>query len=604
MTNSPKSRQDVLLEDRWDIEALYASNEAWEEDFRKTEQFAGQIESWAGRLSESAANIASALAMLFAQERLMTKLMSYAHLARDQDLSKSKYQDMVARITTRATTHSAATSFFIPELLEIEEEKMSRWLETQELRPYVSWLENQLRYRPHTLGENEERLLAMAQEPLQGFSKTFGLLHNSDSPARLPEILNEHGKKTKLTNSNFGLFLESKDQKTRMTAFAGFYRELESNSNTLSALLDSQVRAHVFSARAKNYKSALEASLFKDRVNTSVYDSLISAVHEFLGPLHRYLNVRKKLLKLDRMHVYDSHAPIVDIPETTYTFDEGVDMTLEAVAPLGREYVDTLSRGFADRWVDKFENRGKRSGAYSGGCYDSYPYILHNFNGTLSSVFTLAHEAGHSMHTWLANANQPYHTAEYRILVAEVASITNEMLLIDRLLNRTSDPKMRAHLINHLVSGFRSTVYRQTMFAEFEREIHDKVESGGSLTPDYLNETYYDLVKLYHGDALEYDDQDRPIELEWGRVPHFYYNFYVYKYATGKASAVDIASRILAGDKDTIHRYLEFLKGGASKPPLDLLRDTGVDLTTETPVKSALSSIDGLVDELETLLTD
>ncbi|MBD3277871.1 MAG: oligoendopeptidase F, partial [Candidatus Aegiribacteria sp.] len=394
----------------------------------------------------------------------------------------------------------------------------------------------------------------------------------------------------------------SKDRRVRKDAFSGFYSEITGNVATKAALLEGQVKSQIFRARARKFDSALEASLFNDRVNVSVYDALIDSVHGNLPVVHKYFDLRKSVLDLDSAHMYDGYVPIVPETRGDYSWDDAVDLTLEAVAPLGDEYVETLRKGFANRWVDRYENVGKRSGAYSGGCYDSYPYILHNFNGTLQSVFTLAHEAGHSMHSYFSRENQPYHTSEYRIIVAEVASTTNEMLLIDLLLKRMDDSMEIAYLLDHLLGKFKSTIVRQTMFAEFEKLIHEHAESGDSLTPDYLNETYYELVRDYHGNSFAWDEEDSPIQAEWSRIPHFYYNFYVYKYATGLSSAVDIATRILEGEKGAVNSFIEFLKGGASKPPLELLKAAGVDLTTPEPVNSALSKMEDSLNELQEIL--
>ncbi|MCK4671893.1 MAG: oligoendopeptidase F, partial [Candidatus Aegiribacteria sp.] len=477
------------------------------------------------------------------------------------------------------------------------------WLLTPELAPYRIWLENILRYRPHTLSDKEEKLIAMSGEITRGFSTVFGKLNNVDMPARLPEIVDEKGHPVKLTNGNFSAFLQNKDRRVRKDAFEGFYSEISGNIATQAALLEGQVRTNIFYAKVQKHSSALVSSLFNDRVSTEVYDSLIDSVHNNFPTLHRYLDLRKKVLGFDSMHLYDVQIPIVPESKGEYTWDEAVDLTLEAVAPLGRYYVNTLKKGFEDRWADKYENKGKRSGAYSSGCHDSYPYILHNFNGTLRSVFTLAHEAGHSMHSLLSKNTQPYHMSSYKILLAEVASTTNEMLLVDLLLKRTEDKDEKAYLLDHLLSKFKSTLVRQTMFAEFEKYIHEHVEAGGSLTPDLLNEAYLKLVKFYHGNSFAFDDTDSVIAYEWSRIPHFYYNFYVYKYATGLASAVDISSRIISGEKGAVESFIDFLKGGSSKPPLDLLKGTGVDLSTPVPVNSALQKMDSILTELESLLT-
>jgi oligoendopeptidase F len=366
--------------------------------------------------------------------------------------------------------------------------------------------------------------------------------------------------------------------------------------------MDGGVKSHVFHARARKFESALEASLFNDSVEVAVYDALIEAVHGALPAFYRYMDLRRRLLGLERLHLYDVYVPAVPEVDLAYTYDKAVALVAKGIAPLGQEYVQVARQGMTGGWVDRYENVGKRSGAYSSGCYDTMPYILLNFTGTLDSVFTLAHELGHSMHTYLSNQSQPYHLADYRILVAEVASTTNEALLNHHLLQTLDDPKVRAYLIDRYLDGFRGTLFRQTMFAEFEKMIHGMVEQGQPLTADGLDARYYELVKLYYGDSVAFDDEDAPIAYEWARIDHFFYNFYVYKYATGMASAVAIAQSILEGQEGALERYLTFLRAGGSDYPLNILRRAGVDLTTPEPVSAALAEFERLVDELEGLV--
>lgn len=602
MADEQRKRADVPEEDKWSVEDIYRSPEEWEKDFRRTASFPREIREWSGRLGESPRSLRKALEKLLEFRRLLDRLQTYAGMKRDEDLSDSLCSGMASRVMSRSVEVGAAAAFFTPELLSIPKDTIDSWTESDDLEPYSAWLENILRYRPHTLSEKEEELLAGTGEIISGFQQAFGKLSNVDMPARMTSIEDEDGDRVRLTNGNFTVLLQKDDRRVRKDAFQGFYREIEGNVSTKAALLEGQVRSGIFLARSKKFDSALEASLFNDRVELSVYDSLIDSVHDNLPVVHRYYRLRKRMLGLEHAHMYDVYVPIVRETRGEYSWDDAVELTLSATAPLGSDYTDALAEGFSRRWVDRYENVGKRSGAYSGGCYDTHPYILHNFNGTLSSVFTLAHEAGHSMHSFLSRKSQPYHTSEYRILVAEVASTTNEMLLIDLLMDRLEDESARAYLLDHLLGKFRSTIVRQTMFAEFEKLIHSHVESGNSLTPDYLNRTYLELVRLYHGDSFAWDAQDRPIEAEWSRIPHFYYNFYVYKYATGLSSAVDISSRILEERPGAVKNYIEFLRGGASKPPLELLGEAGVDLTTPGPVNSALSKMEDTLEELERIL--
>ncbi len=595
-----KTRDEIPAEAKWNVEAIYAGDDEWEKDFAETESFAKSITKWSGRLDDSPETLQNAIEEMLSQHRMLENLFVYASMKKDEDLGNSLYSGMASRIMSRLIEVNAAQSFFTPELLAIPESTMNSML--SELEPYRTWLEDILRYRSHTLSEKEENLLAKTDEIISGFNSAYSKLSNVDMPARYPEIADEDGNSVKLSNGNFNAFLQNKNRNVRKNAFAGFYAEVAGNVATKAALLEGQVKSDIFRAKARNYDSALEASLFNDRVSISVYDSLINSVHDNLPVLHRYFQLRKDILKIDSAHMYDVHVPVVPESKADYTWDEAVDLVLEAVAPLGSEYVNTLRQGFGNRWVDRYENVGKRSGAYSGGSYDSYPYILHNYNGTLQSVFTLAHEAGHSMHSHYSRKSQPYHMSDYRIIVAEVASTTNEMLLIDLLLRRMDNDTEIAYLLDHLLSKFRSTLIRQTMFAEFEKMIHEHVESGNSLTPDYLNNSYNDLVKLYHGNSFAWDEEDEPIAHEWSRIPHFYFNFYVYKYATGLSSAVDISSRILGDEPGAVDSYMNFLKGGSSKPPLELLKGAGVDLTTPEPVNSALLKMKNTLEKLEAIL--
>jgi len=602
MSDSARGRSEVPVEDRWAVERIYASDGEWESDFLSTAGFAESFARRAGTLTSSPAALAGAIEELLAQGRLLEKLSTYASMKSDEDLSDSRYSEMHARCDARSTEVRAAQSFFVPEILAADPDLMDALMASKEISPYSSWLEEILRYRPHTLSKQEEKLLAMAGEIARGYYTAFGKLSNVDIPARLPEIEGEDGRNVRISNANLTALLESRDARVRRDVFSGFYRELSGNRTTAAALLDGNVRADVFYSRARNHPSALESSLFEDRVERSVYESLIEAVHESLPAMHRYYDLKKRTLGLSQMHISDIYMPAVKTGDRRFTYEEAERLTLDAVEPLGAEYRDALAEGFRNRWVDRFENRGKRSGAYSGGCYDSWPFILHNFTGTLDSVFTLAHEAGHSMHSLLSRRNQPYHTSDYRIILAEVASTTNEMLLLDLLLRRASSPVEEAWLVDHLINDFRGTVFRQTMFAEFEWTIHREVEGGGALTTDFLDREYGSLVRKYHGPAFDFDETDELIAAEWARIPHFYYDFYVYKYATGLSSAVDISTRILAGAEGALESYLAFLGAGSSRPPLDLLAAAGVDLRTPEPVSNALAYLSGMVGRLEKLL--
>lgn len=597
MSGKPVRRDQVQPGDRWAVESVFESDEAWEDAFRVTEGFARVFSAWAGRLGESPETLALAIREMLSQERTLAKLSLYAGMRQDEDLSDATHSSMHERCSTRLNEVGTAKSFFVPELLGIDQERMSSWLRGPELAPYEGWLQEMLRYGPHTLSRNEERLLSMSRDALSGFHSAFGKLNNVDMPARLPVITDSEGAPRKLSNSNLVPLLEEADRRVRLDAFNGYYHELSGNLETSAALLNGQVRASVFRARARNHGSALEASLFDDMVSVGAYEALIRAVHENLHVMHGFYARKKRSLGTGILAPCDLYLPAVAFTPRTYTFDEAVEMTLEAVQPLGTDYAADLEKGFRSGWVDRYENTGKRSGAYSTGCVDSYPFILHNFSGTLDSVFTLAHEAGHSMHSLLSWRKQPYHTSDYRIILAEVASTTNEMLLADLLMRKSPGTGMRAYLLDRMINDFRTTLFRQVMFAEFEWLIHREVEEGGALTREFLDVRYLDLVRQYHGEALDTSGDNALIASEWARIPHLYYNFYVYKYATGLASSVAISRRLLSGDPGCREAYLGFLSAGSSKRPLDILRDAGVDLETPAPVSEALGYLAGIVEE-------
>ena len=602
MTSEVIKRQDVQPEFKWDLEALYPDDAAWEADFSAIQTMPAIVEGYRGRLSESAELLAEALRAWFDANRRMEKVWIYAHLHGDEDLGNSHYQGLSQRATSTYVKLDTAGSYLSPEILAIDDALMASWMAGETLAPYRFWLEELLRAKPHTLSSAEERLLSMASEPLASIQKIFSVLKNVDLAARLPRVPDETGQERQLTHASFITLLENRERAVRKAAFDSYYREYRGNHHTIAAALDGAVKANVFEAKARRFPSALEAALFPDNVSVAVYGALISAVHQALPAFYRYVELRKRLLGVDKLHLYDVYVPVVPVVEMHYSYKEAVEATAKALHPLGAEYVDTAREGLLKGWVDRFENVGKRSGAYSSGCYDSMPYILLNYTGTLDSLFTLAHELGHSLHSWYSDRAQPYHQADYRTLVAEVASTTNESLLNHYLLSVTQDRAARAYLIDRQLDSLRGTLFRQTMFAEFEKTIYEQVEADQPLTADSLDATYYDLVKLYFGDSMAFDEEDQPIAWEWSRVDHFFYNFYVYKYATGISAAIAIASAILKEGKPAVSRYLTFLKGGSSKYPLELLKDAGVDLTTPEPVGAALAEFGRLVGELDQLM--
>ncbi len=602
MTRLPVKRSAVEKQDTWNVSVMFATDSEWEKELQTVSKEAENLNSLQSSAVSSSRDLYKTIEAILQVNRKVEKVYTYAHMLSDQDLSDPHGNEMQQKAMDLINTLANSTSWLNPTVLSVPDAIMEEWIKETSLSKYEVWLENILRNRPYILSAPEERIMVLASDATRGFSSTFGKLNNVEIPARLPEIKDENGKSIKLSNGNLIPFLQGSNEQVRVSAFKGYYNELEGNTNTLASLLDGQVRTNIFKAKARSFSSALEASLFQDRVGKPVYESLIASVHNSLPVMHEYYQMKKRVMKIDKMHLADIYTPTVEGIDAKYTIQQGENLTLEAIKPLGKEYTDVLSEGFANRWIDRYENIGKRSGAYSGGCYDSPPYMLLNFSGTLNSVFTLAHEAGHSMHSWFSRRAQPYHTSDYRILVAEVASITNEMLLANHLREESKEQNVIAYLVDSQINDFRTTLFRQTMFAEFEMLIHNQVELGGSLSADWLNKTYYNLVKLYHGDAFEYDAQDDLIKAEWARIPHFYYNFYVYKYATGMASAAAISNRIINKEKGVVESYLNFLSAGGSKPPLELLKATGVNLETETPVKEAMERLANLVSDLEKLL--
>ena len=600
MVSKLARRDQVNAEDTWDLAALFESAEAWEVSFGECQERMPSVAAYQGRLSESAATLAEAIEVWLEAQRHAERVYVYAHLRADEDLGNGQHQQMLDRARGLYARLSAAGAYIAPETMDIADETMAEWLDDRALVPYRFWLEELLRHKPHTLSPAEERLLALVSEPLGALEKIYSVLKNVDLAARLPEVPDTEGR-TQLTHAEFIRLQESRDRNVRREAFQAYYGEWAGNRATVAAALDGAVRAHLFEAQARGFGSCLEASLFQDQVTVDVYQSLIDAVHQALPAFHRYMGLRKRLLGVDALHMYDVYVPVVAAADPHYAFSEATELILAALAPLGSEYVATLREGLAARWVDRYENAGKRSGAYSSGCYDSPPYMLLNYTGTTDAMFTLAHEAGHSMHSWFSKQAQSYHLADYAILVAEVASTANESLLTDYLLKVTDDEKVRAYLVDRYLDSFRATLFRQVMFAEFEWRIHRIVEEGGALTTEVLDEAYLALVRLYFGDAIAFDEADAPIAWEWARVDHFFYDFYVYKYATGMASAIALMRRVLEDGEPARRRYLDLVRAGGNGYPLELLRRAGVDLTTPQPVSEALNEFQRMVAQFEQL---
>ncbi len=593
------TRDQVNAQDTWDLAPLYATDGAWETAFREFEAAFPRFARFRGTFTSSSASLLECLEFQRDLGVLSERLGHYAHLRVAEDGSQGAGQARKARLEQARTRAAEIAAFFEPELLALSDDAYDALAADAALAPWRNALRKIRRFKPHVLSEREERILALCRDPLAGHHRAFSQLTNVDMT--FGSLQDARGRTRELSQSSYSSFLMSPSPDVRRNAFHQFYREFADHDHTLAALLASSVKADVFEARARNHPSALQASLFSDDVPPPVYDSLIAAVRRNLDPLFEYLELRRRALRLDAIHSYDTYVPLVADFETDYSFDKASDLVLESLAPLGDEYIAALRDGIASRWVDRYENKGKRSGAFSSGSYGNPPYMLMNYKrDVFAEVYTLAHEAGHSMHTWLSQRSQPFQDYDYPIFLAEVASTFNEELLTHHLLARTTDRKMRAYLINRQIDDIRGTLYRQTMFAEFEKITHAMEEAGEALTLDAFRATYRGLLDAYFGPRFTIDAE---LELECLRIPHFYSAFYVYKYATGISAAMALASKVLA-DPSTAARdaYLRFLSSGGSLMPLDALRSAGVDMTTPDPVENALALFARRVEELAGLL--
>jgi oligoendopeptidase F len=596
-TKTP-TRSEIPESDTWDLTQLYRDTAGWQADFDWLQQSYSRISEWKGKLASSADSLASCLDFEKELDQKLERLYHFASLQLAEDSANNDYLSRVSQLQNLLTSIGEEFAFVIPEIQAIEEETWSLFLQSDALRDWRISLHKIRRLRPHVLSEREERLLALGAAALSGYDDAFSQLTNVDM--KFGVLQDETGKERPLTQSTYSSFLLRRDRDVRQRAFTQFYAEFQDHQFTLAAALSYSVKADVFRARARNYPSALEASLFQDDIPVSVYDALIKTVRQGLPILVRYYELRRRVLGLSELHSHDTYVPLVPDIETKIPFDEAIDKVVTSLAPLGHEYVDVLRTGLRGRWCDRYETKGKRSGAFSSGSYGAPPYILMNYKeDVFADVYTLAHEAGHSMHTWFAQNSQLFQDHEYPIFLAEVASTFNEELLTHFLLKETSDPKMRAYIINRQIDDLRGTLFRQTMFAEFEKVIHAIEEQGDALTLDVFKAEYRKLLDVYFGDAVAIDEQ---LALESLRIPHFYSAFYVYKYATGISAAVALSEKVLAGEKGAVERYLGFLKSGGSKFPLETLRAAGVDMASSKPIESTLRLFERRLEELEGLL--
>ena len=593
-----KDRKDIDVKDTWNLESIYANNELWEEDYAALEKDAAEFAKLKGAIEADVSKISAVLDAYYGLHRRLSKLSVYARMRFDQDTTDSTYQTMSAKIGSLGVKIGAASAFVEPEILSYsKEQEEAAEKENERTAYYGRKIEEMLRGQEHTLDAEKEELLAAAGDMAEAPDDIFSVLMNADM--KYPDIVLEDGTHLPLTNSTYISYMESPDRAVREGAFKTLYGQIASLKNTFAAIYRSNLKQAKFYAQSRKYSSARAMYLADSNVPESVYDNLLSAVHEALPMMYRYVAVRKKVLGVDKLHMYDVYTPIVAAQNQTYEFEQAKQMVLEALKPMGEDYLSHAREGLENRWIDIYPNKGKKGGAYSWGCYDSQPFILLNYTKNLDSVFTLIHEMGHSIHSYYSRTAQDYAYSDYKIFVAEVASTCNECLLMHDLLEKTTDKEQRKYLLNHYLDSFKGTLFRQTMFAEFEKNAHDYCAQGKPLTAEALSQMYLELNQKYFGPDMEKDEE---IAYEWMRIPHFYTPFYVYQYATGYSAAVALSAKILKEGKPAVDAYMSFLKGGESKDPIDLLKMAGVDMTTEKPVADALALFGELVTELETLV--
>ena len=590
-------REEVTQQYKWKIEDLYATNEAWEEDFAKLQKGIEEIKKFEGTLGESPENLLKMQETCDKYSELAENVYVYANQRMHEDTGNAYYQGLAARSQMLMVQMSEASSYIEPEILNIPEEKLEEMLKTEGLLKYETYFRRLLRRKEHILSGEMEELLAGVAEVAEGPKDIFMMFNNAD--IKFPVITGEDGEPVEITHGKYISLLESQDREVRKAAFQGLYESYGKFKNTLAATYRSNVKQAGFFAKARKYESSRAAALAGSAIPLEVYDSLIESVHAHLPAMHEYVKVRKEKLGVEELHMYDLYVPMVGEADKKISYEEAKEIVLEGLAPLGEDYQELLKKGFNEGWIDVYENEGKRSGAYSWGAYGTHPYVLLNYQGNLKNVFTLAHEMGHALHSYHSDAAQDFIYAGYKIFVAEVASTCNEALLIRYLLDHSKDEKETAYLLNYFLEQFRGTLFRQTMFAEFEKQAHAKSEAGEPLTAEVLCDLYYDLNKKYFGDDIVVDQE---IALEWARIPHFYTPFYVYQYATGFSAAIAISSKILKGEPGIVEKYKKFFSGGSSLDCIDLLKICDVDMTTKEPVEEALKVFENTLKDFSKII--
>lgn len=596
-TNLP-TRSQVNLEDTWDLTTIFKDDQAWEEAFIQVEKEYQKIDQYKQNFTEDSKSLLELLKFTEEIQLKVSHLYVYSHLQSDTDVANSKYQAMQSRAVGLATKISTSFAFINPSILAADQEKITEFVENdKDLNIYKHFFNDIFKNRKYILSNKEESILAAASQTLSSFEDIYSVYTNSEM--KMPLVTNDEGKKIKLSYGRYNVLRESSNKEVRKEAFMGMHNTYADSKNTLANILTGKIKADNFNAGVRGFESARHAALFSNNVPESVYDALLSTVNDNIDAMHKYVEVRKSILNLDEINMYDLYTPLVGDIDLKFTKNDAKEIILEALKPLGSEYVEVVRQAFDNRWMDLVENENKRSGAYSSGTYGTNPYILMNWQDSLDNVYTLAHELGHSLHSYYTRKYQPQVYGNYSIFVAEVASTTNEQLLTDYFLKKYKDKNIRAYILNHYLDGVKGTVFRQSQFAEFEHLIHQSDQNGIALTGEYLTEKYFEMNKKYYGDVMTYDQE---IGYEWALIPHFYYNYYVYQYATGFSAASALSERILSGDQAKIDAYIDFLKSGSSDYPIEVLKKAGVDMNSPSPIQETLTIFRQRLDELEKLL--
>lgn len=593
-------RSEVLEENTWKMEDMFSSDEVWEEEYQKLEKDMERLSVYQGKLGDSADSLYQALCCYSDMACRLERIVVYANQKLHQDTRNGKYQGFAGKARNLEVKFDGVSAYLEPEILTIREDLLREYLKSGNgIVEFQQYIDNLLRQKEHILSKEIEEILSMTGEFSNIADDVYAMFNNAD--IKFPSILNENKEEALLSHGTFISYLQSKDRRVRKEAMEKYYMPYQEHENVLAELYTANAKKDAFYAKVRHYHSAREASLSKSNIPLAVYDNLIETIHDSFPVFYKYVKLRKRALQVEELHMYDSYVPLIQEIEKKIPFEKAKEMVKEGLKPMGEDYLAKLEEGFENRWIDIYENQGKRSGAYSWGAYGVHPYVLLNYNDSLNNVFTLAHEMGHALHSYYSDSNQNYINAAYRLFVAEVASTCNESLLIQDMLKKTEDKKEKMYLINYFLDKFKGTMFRQTMFAEFEKITHDMVERGENLTKEVLKKIYHELNELYFGPDMIVDEQ---IDMEWARIPHFYNSFYVYQYATGFSAAIALSKRILELGEAGVRDYMKFLTGGCAKYPIELLKDAGVDMESPKPVKDAMAVFEDFVNQLEQLMDE